>query len=157
MNLYSAEFKTYWRFDQDLLANLRFAPNTNQYPQSWTKRVRNWQRVVISVWFGGRDALTGKRLTTTAHLHHWKISNILRKRECSISYDLNTGRLPNLVPLSATSHGIVGNNPIYEQVFRDALINVLKGRPPKHWSTADKISFIRDKWRTAQRYMAFYT
>ena len=92
------------------------------------------QRQVFNVWFAGRDALTGDPLTATAHLHHWKISNPLRKTDCSISYNLNTGRLPSLVPLSARSHGIVGNNPVYEAVFRDALQKILRGRPPRTWS-----------------------
>ena len=152
MSIYSREFKSYWITDQRLLSNLRFAPTSNQYPSTWTSTVKRMQREVLAVWFATRDALTGDRILGTASLHHWQISNPFRKVDCSLSYNLNTGRLPALVPLSKVSHGKVGNNPIYEQTFRDALLSVLRGRPPRHWSLANKKAFIRYKWLTARPY-----
>jgi len=153
LNTYSREFRTYWIKDQHLLNHLGLAPAMNDYPSAWTKSVRNMQREILAVWFAGRDAFTGDLLINTAHLHHWQISNLLRKTDCSLNFNLNTGRLPALVPLSARSHGTVGNNPRYESLFRDALISVLKGRPPKHWSLANKKAFIKYKWLTARPYI----
>jgi len=152
MSIYNREFKSYWIQDQRLMAYLTLAPTTNEYPSTWTPTVRKMQREILAVWFGGRDAFTGDLLTSTASLHHWQISNSLRKADCSLNYNLNTGRLPALVPLSKVSHGVVGNNPKWETLFRAALLSVLSGRPPRQWSLANKKAFIRHKWLTARPY-----
>ncbi len=156
LNRYKPQFKSYWKLDVYLLSNLKVAPLSNQYPSTWTDRVKRMQRIILGRLFAGKDALTGQPLTSTAHLHHWKFSNPYKKMDCSLVYNLQTGRLPALVPLSASSHGLVQNNPAFEAIFEDALKRVLTGKPPRHWSAALRKQFIKDKWGMFRNDLAYY-